>query len=281
MSLPQPPLPPRPDATDLARWRALAERLAHEAGQTLRAARGASLPVIEKAAGDWSSALDRQIEDGLREAIARECPGHAFWGEETHGGTPDDASLRGRLTWVVDPIDGTMNFVRGYPQYAVSIALLHGAQPVVGCILDPVRNELFSAAAGQGAWLGAQRLQVSNVTQPRDAVAATVFPKPKAAFMPTYLLELAAVMGSFAGVRRAGSMALEMAYLAAGRVDAFWEHGMGAWDAAAGWLLIQEAGGQVWSLDGRPWFASQALAAAATPALRDEFMRQLTGAVTS
>ena len=272
---------PLPDPADLARWRALAERLAREAGDALREAQGARLPVTEKAAGDWTSALDREIEERLQAALARECPDHAFWGEESHSGTPDEAALRGRPTWVVDPIDGTMNFVRGYPQYAVSIALLHATQPVVGCILDPVRNELFSAAAGQGAWLGAQRLRVSQVTRCRDAVAATVFPKPTAAFMPAYLRELAAVMGSFAGVRRAGSMALEMAYLAAGRVDAFWEHGMGAWDAAAGWLLIEEAGGQAWSLDAHPWFASQALAAAATPALRDEFMRQLRHAVPS
>jgi myo-inositol-1(or 4)-monophosphatase len=247
--------------------RALALELGLLAAERLRQAAAQTLQIEEKAQGDWCSALDREIEAMLRERIAQRYPQHRFWGEESHSGTPSAEQLQAQPVWVVDPIDGSMNFLRGYPQYAVSIALLVGGQPVVACIVDPVREEAFTAARGLGATCNGRPLAVAPTAQLSQAVAATVFPKPRAPFMDNYLRELAAVMKNVSGVRRAGSMALELAYLAAGRIDVFWERGMGAWDAAAGLLLIEEAGGQLWALDGQPWYASSALAAS-TPGLR-------------
>lgn len=264
-----------PDAF-LTDARELAQALGLLAAERLRQARTQTLRVEEKAQGDWCSALDREIEQTLRERIAQRFPRHGFWGEESHSGTPSLAQLQEQLVWVVDPIDGSMNFLRGYPQYAVSIALLQGGHPVVACIVDPVRGETFSAARGHGATCNGRPLAVASTARLSQAVAATVFPKPRAPFMDDYLRELSAVMKGVSGVRRAGSMALELAYLAAGRIDAFWERGMGAWDAAAGLLLIEEAGGHLWSLDGQPWYAAQALAAS-TPGLRAEWTELLAG----
>ena len=258
------------DAAFLIEARGLALELGLLAARRLQQARAPGLEVEEKAPGDWCSALDREVEALLRQGIAARYPQHRFWGEEGNGGTPSAADLQGQRVWVVDPIDGSMNFLRGYPQYAVSIALLEDAQPVVACIVDPVRGEAYTAARGLGATCNGQPLAVATTPQLAQAVAATVFPKPQAPFIDTYLQELSAVMRQVAGVRRAGSMALELAYLAAGRIDVFWERGMGAWDAAAGLLLIEEAGGQLWSLDGRPWYAASALAAS-TPALRESW----------
>jgi len=157
----------------------------------------------------------------------------------------------------------------------VSIALVVDGEPVVACVGDPCRGELFSAAAGQGAYLGSQRLQVAATDQFAPAIAATVFPKPHAAFMAPYLDRLGRVMRTVSGVRRSGSMALELAYLAAGRVDVFWERGMGAWDAAAAVLLIREAGGEVFTLDDNPWLDSAEICAA-TPALAAAWRHLLT-----
>lgn len=240
--------------------------------------------LIEKAPGDWSSELDAAIEEHLRKRVSQRYPGHGFFGEEGHeqpfdpraadGVQSAAAASEAATVWIVDPIDGSANFLRGYPQFSISIAAVQGGEPVAGCIMDPVRQECFSAAKGHGAQCNGQALKVSNTTDLMRALAGTVFPKPRAPFMDPYLGELALAMRSCGGVRRSGSMALEMAYLAAGRLDVFWERGMGAWDAAAGVLLIREAGGEVWALDGLPWWQSQALAAA-TPGLRQAWANLL------
>lgn len=244
--------------------------LAQEAVQLLRAGTAQPHTLRHKAPGDWASELDLRIEDHLRQRIAKTFPHHAFLGEE--GGAN---AMNSDFMWVVDPIDGSMNFLRGYPQYCVSIALLQRNEPIAACIADPCRNEVFSAAAGQGATVNGQVLAVARTADLRQAIAATVFPKPNAPFMDAYLARFGAVINAVAGVRRSGSMALELAYLAAGRVDVFWQRGMGAWDAAAGVLLMREAGGVVFTLDGLPWLASKEVCAAA-PGLAgnwQEFLR--------
>jgi myo-inositol-1(or 4)-monophosphatase len=232
--------------------------------------------LIEKAPGDWSSELDATIEEHLRKRVLQRHSDHGFFGEEGHEqpfdpqavvGAHSAAAQEAATVWIVDPIDGSANFLRGYPQFSVSIAAVRAGEPVAGCVLDPLRQECFSAAQGHGAQCNGQALKISDTTDLMRALAGTVFPKPRAPFMDSYLDELASAMRGCGGVRRSGSMALEMAYLAAGRLDVFWERGMGAWDAAAGVLLIREAGGEVWTLDGLPWWQSQALAAA-TPGLR-------------
>ncbi len=167
-----------------------------------------------------------------------------------------------------------MNFLRGYPQYSVSIALLSDGEPIAACIVDPCRQEVFSAARHHGATLNGKPLQVAGTDHLQLAVAATVFPKPHAASLPEYLIQFSRTVANVSGVRRAGSMALELAYLAAGRADVFWSHDMGSWDAAAGVLLIREAGGQVLTLDGLIWHESCRLAAA-TPQLANMWLHLL------
>lgn len=272
-------------------WLQAAQAFALEAADTLRAAvqsRGGASPalqIVEKAAGDWCSELDASIEQGLRQRVGQRFPDHGFWGEEGHASgaasapalAPASAPLGAcRPVWVVDPIDGSMNFLRGYPQYAVSVAVVSHGEPVVACIVDPVREEVFTAAAGAGAWCNGSVMRVAHTASLDQAVVSTVFPKPKAAFMDAYLDAFSRAVRQCAGVRRSGSMALELAYLAAGRVDAFWERGMGAWDAAAGLLLIREAGGLAWALDGRPWWESDALAAC-VPGLESAWTAVLEG----
>ncbi|MBS7806528.1 inositol monophosphatase family protein [Variovorax sp. PCZ-1] len=218
-----------------------------------------ALQVNEKSAGDVATDIDLWAEQALREKLLSILPGSQFMGEET-GGSLSDAP-----TWIVDPIDGTANFARGYPQWSVSVALAVGGDPVLGIIADPNRQELFYATRGQGAWLkssaGVQRLASSSVSEPLKAIVSTVFPKPLSPLMQPYLAEFAQVIRNFGQVRRSGSMALELAYVAAGRADAFWERGMSAWDAAAGLVLLREAEADIVAMDDLPLLSSQWLAA--------------------
>jgi myo-inositol-1(or 4)-monophosphatase len=227
----------------------------------------AELAITHKAPGDVATEIDLWAEQALKARLHSLLPQAGFMGEET-GGALSDAP-----TWVVDPIDGTANFARGYPQWSVSVALAVNQQPVLGVIVDPARDEVFYAAAGQGAWLknrrGVQRLQCAAPREAIKAIVSTVFPKPQAVFMQAYLQEFSRVIQGFGQVRRSGSMALELAYVAAGRADAFWERGMQAWDAAAGMVLLQEAGAQIVALDQQPILRSHMLAAGSPSGLSD------------
>jgi myo-inositol-1(or 4)-monophosphatase len=256
----------------LLELRQFAEALALDAAERVRQAQRGAV-VQEKAAGDWFSAIDAEIEQHIRQRIAQVYPHHGCLGEE---GGAVGAQGAGDHIWVIDPIDGSMNFLRDWPHYAVSIALVQGGEPLVGCVVDPVRGELFSAARDRGAHCNGRPLRVGSPQRLIDAVAATVFPKPQADFLPAYVAQLGSVLGAVAGARRSGSMALDLAYLAAGRVDLFWERGMGAWDAAAGVLLVREAGGEVFTLDGLAWMQSAHIAAA-TPGLSEAWLDLLTG----
>ena len=244
--------------------------LAREGMGMLRERRGARAgKVTVKAAGDVSSDLDRELETFFKDQLHARFPEHAFLGEEGGGHWPAKGAV-----WVVDPIDGSLNFVHGYPQCSISLALVIQGQPQVACVADPYRDEVFSAVRGHGAYLNGNRLQVATTGSLIEGLAATVFPKPKALFMDAYLAQLGAVMRALGGVRRSGSMALEMAYLAAGRCDVFWERAMGPWDAAAGVLLIEEAGGCVFSLDDQAVLASDQIAAS-IPGLADAWRELL------
>jgi myo-inositol-1(or 4)-monophosphatase len=218
-----------------------------------------SLQIKEKSAGDVATQIDLWAENELKTALLKALPHSHFLGEETGGVLTDSP------TWIVDPIDGTANFARGYPQWSMSIALAIEGKPVLGVVNDPNRQEMFYATQGHGAWLhsrrGLQRLQCGAVSEPLKATVSTVFPKPLSPLMQSYLKELEVVLHGVGQVRRSGSMALELAYVAAGRADAFWERGMQAWDAAAGMVLLQEAGGDMLALDGLPVLKSQCLVA--------------------
>jgi myo-inositol-1(or 4)-monophosphatase len=238
-------------------------QIAHEIW--LKSADLAAVQVSEKSAGDVATDIDLWAEKALREKLTALLPGSQFLGEET-GGSLSDAP-----TWIVDPIDGTANFARGYPQWSVSVALALEGKPVLGVIVDPNREETFYATAGQGAWLqsrqGVRRLFCAAAREPLKATVSTVFPKPLSPLMQPYLAEFANVIRAFGQVRRSGSMALELAYVAAGRADAFWERGMQAWDAAAGMVLLEEAGASLAAMDGEPILSSQFLAAGSSSVL--------------
>lgn len=229
----------------------------------------AASEVRHKAAGDVATEIDLWAERALRERLLPLWPGSQFMGEETGG------SLGLAPTWIVDPIDGTANFVRGYPQWSVSVALALEAGPVLGVIADPNRRECFYATKGRGAWCksprGVHAMRCSTVSEPLKATVATVFPKPHSPLMDAYVPEFEAVIRRFGQVRRSGSMALELAYVAAGRADAFWERGMQAWDAAAGMVLLAEAGAQTIALDRLPTLQSQFLACG-SPAMLPELL---------
>ncbi len=207
--------------------------------------RAGDLPVTEKGRNDFVSEVDHAAERQLIAAIRKAHPDHGILAEES-GHQPGNDYL-----WIIDPLDGTTNFLHGFPQFAVSIACEHRGRLEAAVIYDPLRGELFTAARGRGAQLDGRRLRVSKQRNLDGALIGTGFPyRSNAQFIKPYLAMLELVMASAAGVRRPGSAALDLAYVAAGRLDGFWELGLAPWDTAAGTLLITEAGGRVGTLAG-------------------------------
>jgi myo-inositol-1(or 4)-monophosphatase len=202
--------------------------------------------VRHKGRVDLVTEVDLASERAIREVLARHTPDVPVLGEE--GGGAVSAETR----WIVDPLDGTTNFVHGFPFYAVSVALQVDGQLVAGAVLDVPRRRMFSAAAGRGAECDGTRLRVSTRSELLDALLGTGFPYDRTVDAATYLVPLQAFLERSQGVRRAGAAALDLAMVAAGELDGFWEFGLGAWDVAAGVLLIEEAGGRVTSHDGMP-----------------------------
>ncbi|HET9386239.1 MAG TPA: inositol monophosphatase family protein [Gemmatimonadales bacterium] len=212
--------------------------------------RGASRPAVhtwtEKAQHDFATEVDRAAEGLIAEALTRAEPDSVIVGEELS----PKRSLQGQLVWVVDPLDGTTNFLHGYPQYAVSIGAVVDGKIVAGVVHDICRKRTYTAARGGGAYEDGTRIGVSSVLEPRLALVGTGFPFKALHLLQKYLSQFAAVLGASSGVRRAGSAALDLADVAAGRLDAFWELHLSPWDIAAGALLIREAGGVITRPDG-------------------------------
>ena len=253
--------------TDLTRAARAAEQAAYAAGTHLQASRSrlSEIVITHQAPAEVVAAIDREARALIREVVLKHLPDHHFLGDAA----PADAPC-----WVVDPIDGRANYLRGYPQYAVSIALVEAGEPVVGVIYDPSRNEFFGAIHGRGAVLNAQPIRCATRRNAAESLAATVFPRPASPRMPVYMAELGRMLRGFSGVRRSGSMALELAFLAAGRIDAFWQHDMGSWDAAAALVLLRESGALVTARDGRPLLESASVMAC-TPQLYEPFLSLL------
>ena len=224
------------------------ERAARKAGRSLVHDFGEveQLQVSMKGPGDFVSAADRQAERILKEELARGRPAYGFIGEEG-GASAGDGVHR----WIVDPLDGTTNFLHGIPHFAISMALEAKGELVAGLIFNPITDEMYWAEKGQGAFLNARRLRVSGRRYLDDALIGTGIPFREHGDHARYLRTLEAVMARTAGVRRMGAAALDLAYVAAGRFDAFWEYGLNAWDIAAGIVLVREAGGFVGPIDGR------------------------------
>ncbi len=200
------------------------------------------LQVSAKGPGDFVTRADRAAEEIVREMLMTARPTYGWLGEESDPVDGQDPTRR----WIVDPLDGTTNFLHGMPHWAVSIALEHKGETVAAVIHDPVKDETFYAEKGQGAWLdGKGRLRVSGRTAMIETVYATGLPFGGGTYLPAALKDLARLLPVCAGVRRWGAASLDLAYVAAGRYDGFWERGLKPWDIAAGILIVREAGGFV------------------------------------
>lgn len=209
------------------------------------------LQVSRKGPADFVSQADRNAERILREELTRARPRFSFLMEES-GEVPPVQGGEPQGRWIVDPLDGTTNFLHGLPHWAISIAAEEHGRITAGIVYDPLRDELFWTQRGGGAFVNDQRLRVSSRERLQAALVATGIPFAGHGEHERFLSELRVLMTDVAGIRRFGSAALDLAYVAAGRYDGFWEHGLHLWDIAAGVLLVQEAGGLVSDHDGRP-----------------------------
>ncbi|MGV8075585.1 MAG: inositol monophosphatase family protein [Syntrophobacteraceae bacterium] len=213
-----------------------------EAGALIRdqIGRVTSSQVHSKGISDYVTEVDEKSEQLIIGMIKKHFPDHHIMSEETpHNG------MQNGITWVIDPLDGTTNFIHGFPFVAVSIAACMDGKQVLGLVLDPVRDELFVARRGEGAYLNDRRIQVRTTFPLEKALIATGFPFRSRRVVDSYLSTFKNIFLNVSGIRRAGAAALDLAYLAAGRVDGFWEVGLAPWDVAAGSLLVMEAGGLV------------------------------------
>lgn len=251
----------------------MCEAAARAGGGKLLAYRG-RFQTREKGQSDLVTDADLASQEAIRRIIAERFPDHAFVGEEQFSGIV--RADTNQLTWIVDPLDGTTNYVHGYPHYAVSVAVARRSELLAGAIYDPVADQCFSAAAGRGAWCNGVRLQVSNVTCVAEALVAVSLPARVERDSRDLLDFIEAVLVCQA-VRRSGSAALNLAHVANGALDAFWADHIHPWDVAAGVLLVREAGGVVTARDGSDFDVwNPDFLAAAGPQLRDGLLGVLT-----
>lgn len=200
-----------------------------------------NLQVAVKGAGDFVSRADFEAERIIREELMAARPNYGWCGEESEEVAGTDPTRR----WIVDPLDGTTNFLHGQPHWAISIALEHKGEIVAGVIFDPAKDEMFVAEKGDGAFMNESRLRVSGRTRMAEALLATGTPGGARPYLPALLKDMARMLPQAAGVRSLGAASLDLAWVAAGRLDGFWERGLHPWDIAAGVLIVREAGGFV------------------------------------
>ncbi len=229
----------------------IAVRAARRAGEII--IRGMNrlhrLEIRAKGQNDFVTEIDLAAERDIIETIRKHYPDHGVLAEES--GELDGARGESEFVWIIDPLDGTTNFLHGFPQFAVSIAVARRGRVEHGVIYDPLRQELFTTSRGEGAQLDGRRIRVSSHVGLEGALIGTGFPyRSNVRWLDNYMAMLKTVMQRTAGIRRPGSAALDLAYVAAGRLDGFWEFGLAPWDTAAGTLLITEAGGLVSTLRG-------------------------------
>ncbi|HEX5960919.1 MAG TPA: inositol monophosphatase family protein [Rhodanobacteraceae bacterium] len=236
-----------------------------------------SVAVVEKHHLDFVSEVDRQAETEIVRELRRAYPDHAILGEET--GASGKAGAR--FTWAVDPLDGTHNYLRGIPHFAVSIAQLDRGEPVHAVILDPIRNEIYSASKGDGAFLNDHRIRVGKRETLDGAMLATGFPYRERRHLDAQLGMTREVLKHAEDIRRTGSAALDLAWAASGRLDGYFETGLKVWDMAAGCLLVREAGGRYCDLTGRDGLPGSGNLVAANHMLAGQIVATIAPALSS
>ncbi|WP_213527554.1 inositol monophosphatase family protein [Paenibacillus sp. J31TS4] len=260
---------------------AVAVNTAAKAGEWIKTRLGAhSQLALKTSPQDLVTEVDKGAESMIRKLILTHFPGHSFLGEE--GVLPGPAASKEALEkhreadylWIVDPIDGTTNFVHGFPFFSVSIALAHKGEVIVGVVYDPIRDELFVGEKGKGAYLRGRRMEVSGEDKLGDSLLGTGFPA-NPLFLPLNLEGIRLLAPEVRNIRTAGSAALHLAYVAAGRLSGFWEIGLSVWDIAAGSLLVQEAGGQASDLTGAPFSLEVRNIVASNGRIHEPFLQKL------
>jgi len=232
------------------------------------------LTVAKKSHADFVSEVDRAAEQTIIQTLLEAYPEHAILAEESgaHG--------ESEFVWIIDPLDGTTNFLHGFPQFAVSIALQHKGIITQAVVYDPTKNELFTATRGRGAFLNEKRIRVTKRVHLADALIGTGFPYTRFEHMDAYIAILRDLMQQTSGLRRPGSAALDLAWMAAGRLDGFYETGLKPWDIAAGTLLITEAGGMISDLHGSDTYLKTGHICAGNPDIHQQLLKVIAPHLT-
>lgn len=261
---------------------AVAINTASKAGEWIQSKLGDYQSLSTKySSHDLVTEVDKGAEMMIRNLIHTHFPHHTILGEEgvEPGPAASEQALRqmkdAEYLWIVDPLDGTTNFVHGFPFFSVSIALAHRGEVVTGVVYNPIHNELFVAEKGKGAYLKGRRIQVSSEEKLKDSLIATGLPADRERALPMNLAGIQALSSKVRNLRVAGSAALHLSYVAAGRLSGFWEIGLNSWDIAAGALIIQEAGGQVTDIHGKPYSLEVRDVAASNTRIHSELLEQL------
>ncbi len=263
-------------------YTAVAVNTAAMAGEFIKSKLGEIKNInLKHSSHDLVTEVDKGAEQLIRKMISTHFPLHDFLGEEGVAPGPlastraiEDA-VQAEFLWIVDPIDGTTNFVHGFPFFSVSIALAHKGEVIVGVVYDPIRDEVFVAEKGKGAYLKGKRIHVSEEVKLSDSLIATGFPADHLEALPANLVGIKAVAPKVRNLRIAGSAALHLAYVAAGRLSGFWEIGLNSWDIAAGALLISESGGRVTDTEGQPFTLATRNILATNGNVHQELMNEL------
>jgi myo-inositol-1(or 4)-monophosphatase len=255
----------------------IAVKAARKAGKIILNSMGnlENVTVMEKKKNDFVSSVDKNAEHAILQIIRQSYPDHGIIAEES-------GTVAGNeFTWVIDPLDGTTNFLHGFPHFCTSIGVLKDGVPTHGVIYDCLRDELFTATLGQGAMLNQKRLRLKDSVSLDGALVGTGFPYSEMSEIEKYLRMFREVCPRAAGIRRAGSAALDLAYIAAGRLDAFWEIGLKPWDIAAGAVLIKEAGGIITDFKGGNDFLTSGNIVSGSPKVHTELQPIIKGSIAS
>ena len=234
-----------------------------------------TLTIKSKNYNDFVSEVDVAAERVIIDTLKDAYPDHGFLGEES--GSSENQS---DFIWIIDPLDGTTNFLHNFPQYCVSIALQHKGEITQAVIYEPNRNDLYTATKGRGAFLNDKRIRVSKCDKLQQSLIGTGFPFRDFKHLDTYLAMFKSMLQKTSGIRRPGSAALDLAYVANGSLDAFWEIGLSSWDIAAGALLVQEAGGIISNLNGKEGWLESGNILAASPKIYDAMVETLAPHLT-